>query len=139
MSGLLLWLEIVSAAVLVVVFAFLARRVYLARTVGSFDCSIRPAQGAGGWAIGVARYGSGRLDWFRVFSLSPRPSRVFHRDRLEIIGRRTPEGVNTLAGDLIVRCRYEVEDLDFAMSTNAYLGLSSWAEAAPPGQQFDFS
>ncbi len=139
MHDLLLLLEIVAGLACLLLLLFVARRIFLARAVGSFDCSIRDL-GSGSWSFGIARYGAGRLDWYRVFSLSPKPSRVYRRDRLEIIGRRDPTAVPVvLGGELIVRCRYDDRDLDLALSEDAYVGLSSWAEAAPPGMHAEFS
>jgi hypothetical protein len=128
MHDLLLLLEIVAGLACLLLLLFVARRIFLARAVGSFDCSIRDL-GSGSWSFGIARYGAGRLDWYRVFSLSPKPSRVYRRDRLEIIGRRDPTAVPVVLGG----------ELDLALSEDAYVGLSSWAEAAPPGMQAEFS
>src|SRR3954467_7924982 len=72
----------------------LARRLLLARGVGTFDCSLRRRNaraGRGGWVLGVARYEADRLDWFQVLTVSPRPTRSLSRERLGILGRREPE------------------------------------------------
>lgn len=138
-GGLSVPLEIAAAlAVLLVVavLAFTVRRVVLARSRGSFDCSVRADRGSS-WSIGVARYGPERVDWFRVFSLSPRPSRSWERSRLEVVGRRVPVGGEALAvlpGVSVISCRYDGHDLDLAMSAEAYTGLASWAESGPPGR-----
>ena len=116
---------------------FTARRLVLARSRGSFDCSVRQT-GRSGWAIGVARYGPGRLDWFRIFSLSPRPSQVWDRARMVVLGRRPIVGGEVYAvlpGACIVRCRAGDADIELAMSQDAYVGFASWLEAAPPGQR----
>jgi hypothetical protein len=113
------------------------RRVALARRLGSFDCSVRMVAEGRSWTVGVARYGPGRLDWYRVFSLSPRPSRSWQRSRLEVVGQRVPVAgeVLVMVPDLcVISCRYDGDELDLAMSAEAYTGLASWAEAGPPGQ-----
>ncbi len=133
-------------AVLLVVVAglFTVRRLVIGRGA-AFDCSLRPgsphavgdADRAGRWTIGVARYASDRLEWFRVFSLSPRPARVLERSLLEVTGQRRPSGLETravLPGVTVVTARYDVDDLDLAMTPEAYTGLSSWLESAPPGR-----
>src|SRR5688572_11577462 len=75
--------------------ALVVRRRLLARHGGTFElsCRVRP-QGAGrGWLLGLGRYSGDDLEWFRIFSLSPRPKRVWRRDDLGYGGRREPEGV----------------------------------------------
>jgi hypothetical protein len=139
-AGLALLLVLVAAL-------FTVRRLVIGRGA-TFDCSLRPArpERAGGerveardahWTIGVARYGQDRLEWFRVFSLSPRPARSFERDRFELVAQRVPsapESRAVLPGVTVVSARYESGDLDLAMSPEAYTGLASWLEAAPPGR-----
>lgn len=140
MGGLSVPLEIAAGlALLLVVCAllFTVRRIVLGRRRGSFDCSVRMVAERRSWTVGVARYGPDRLDWYRVFSLAPRPSRSWQRSRLEILGRRVPVGGEALAvlpGVSVISCRYDGYELDLAMSAEAYTGLSSWAEAGPPGQ-----
>ena len=133
---------VVAAAVLLlvaVIVAFLVRRLVLARGVGTFDCSMRGAvlHRAGTWTLGVARYEADRLDWFRVFTISPRPARSLSRTRLVILERRLPDGPESYSffpGWVIVRCAYGALTLELAMSDPAYSGLAAWLESAPPGQ-----
>ncbi len=113
------------------------RRVALARRFAAFDCSVRVVDEGRSWTIGVARYGPGRLEWFRVFSLSLRPALTFERSRLEVVGERVPVGGEVLAvlpGMSVVSCRYDGHEVDLALSAEAHTGLTSWAEAGPPGQ-----
>lgn len=129
-------LALLSAVLLA---AFLLRRVVLSRGVGTFDCSLRndDARRSGAWVIGVARYEHDRLDWFRVFGLSPRPARSLARSRLVILDQRAPEGPETysfLPGWVVVRCAYGTMTLELAMSEPAHNGLAAWLESAPPGQ-----
>ncbi len=140
MDGWTVPLEIAAGVAFLLVVGvtlFTVRRVVLARQLGSFDCSVRMVAQGGSWTIGVARYGAGRLDWFRVFSLSVRPALSFERSRLEVVGERVPVGGEALAvlpGVSVISCRYDGEEVDLAMSADAYTGLASWAEAGPPGQ-----
>ncbi len=89
---------IVVALVVIGLFVFGLRRRLIQRSGGTFDCSLRwdaPKEGdAGGkgWAYGVARYNGDRVEWYRVFSYSPRPRRVLERSAIEVAGRRLPEG-----------------------------------------------
>src|SRR4051794_12825380 len=76
----------------------LARRLLLARGVGTFDCSLRRRgrrEGRGGWVLGVARYEADRLDWFQVLTVSPRPTRSLARERLGILQRRDPRAAHS--------------------------------------------
>ncbi len=143
MDGILLPLVVVVTAFallfVVGVSAFLLRRLVIARGVGTFDCSFRgdTSHRAGGWILGVARYEADRLDWFRVFTLSPKPARSLARSRLVILERRLPEGPESYSffpGWVIVRCAYGAVTLELAMSDPAYNGLAAWLESAPPGQ-----
>jgi Protein of unknown function (DUF2550) len=125
----------VALVLLGAVVAVTVRRRLLAGSLGAFDCSARPAGRS--WALGVARYGPDRLEWFRVFSLSPRPRSSWGRSGLVLLGRRNPEPAERavlLPAAVVVRCTYEGDPLLLAMSEDAYTGLSSWIEAAPPGQ-----
>jgi hypothetical protein len=115
----------------------LARRLLLARGVGTFDCSLRRTTRRGaGWVLGVARYEADRLDWFQVLTVSPRPTRSLARERLVILERREHEPVQSYAvlpGWVIVMCAYGTSTLELAMSEAAYNGLAAWLESAPPG------
>jgi hypothetical protein len=142
MHGLLIPLEVV-VAVLVVTAALLlgvvSRRRFLTRAAGAFDCSLR-SDGAApgkGWRLGVARYEADRIDWYRVFSVSPRPGASLVRAELDVQDRRRPsaqESFAVLAGSIIARCRYRDTEVELAMTEQAYTGFASWLEAAPPGQ-----
>ena len=115
----------------------LARRLLLARTVGTFDCSLHRRGQRGGRVLGVARYEQDRLDWFQVLTVSPQPTRSLARERLVILERREPDDVQSYAvlpGWVVVACAYGTSTLELAMSEAAYNGLAAWLESAPPGQ-----
>jgi hypothetical protein len=136
-----------AAALLVLVLALFAlRRYHLRRFRGSFDCSVRlaPRPGRTGgrraegraWAQGVARFGNDRVDWWKVFSLSPRPGSTWWREELAVLDRRWPaqrEADAVLPEAVVVHCAHRGQPLDLAMSEEAYTGFASWLEAAPPG------
>jgi hypothetical protein len=135
---------VLSAAVVVGLFAlfvllvgsFFLRRYLLTRQVGAFDCSLRkdPAPPSGGWMLGVARYEADRLDWFKVFGLSPRPGRTLARARLVVLDtRKARRGEGNLgAGSVLVRCAYGPAELELAMTEPDYNGFAAWIESAPP-------
>ncbi|WP_432564712.1 DUF2550 domain-containing protein [Kineococcus sp. SYSU DK003] len=145
MHELLLSLEIAGACAVVLLALLVAvvlRRRRLTSRLGTFDCSVRQTRGTRRrWALGVARYETDRLDWYRTFSLSPRPSCSYARRALDVSLFRDAEGAEVVAvqpGAMIVECRLHVdgvgEEVDFAMSPDAYTGFASWLESAPPGQ-----
>ncbi|ANC32940.1 DUF2550 domain-containing protein [Isoptericola dokdonensis] len=107
----------------------------LSRRVGSFPCSARPGTlPHASWSVGIAHYAVGRIEWWRCWSLSPRPTRTWYRDRLSITGR-TPLDQAGQTDQYLVRCRYDGVDFELTMSSGAYAGLASWLEAAPPGRR----
>lgn len=133
-------LVLVAAAVFV--FLFVRRRA-LSRKGGTFECSARmripssgsPA-GSRGWQLGLGRYDGGHLEWFRVFSFSPRPKAVFDRP-LTVLSRRTPHGAEAFslyAGHVVQSVRLSSGNtIELAMSEQALTAFLAWTEAAPPG------
>jgi len=124
------------ALFILLVASFVVRRYLLTRQMGAFDCSLRKdaAPSAGGWMLGVARYEADRLDWFKVFGLSPRPGRTLTRTRLVVLETRKAkrgEG-NVGSGSVVVRCGYGPSELELAMSEPDYNGFAAWIESAPP-------
>lgn len=142
MHDLLIPLEVVIVvlvATALLLFGVVVRRRFLTRSVGAFDCSLRIGGGRAGkgWRLGVARYEANRIDWYRVFSVSPRPGTSLVRAELDVQDRRAPtsqESFAILAGSIIARCRYRGEQVELAMTEQAYTGFAAWLEAAPPGQ-----
>jgi hypothetical protein len=134
----------VVAVALLGLFVFGLRRRLIQRPGGTFDCSLRiaPQEGADpggkGWVYGVARYSGDRIEWFRVFSYSPRPRRVLLRPAIEVLGRRAPQGSEELAllsDAVVLSCAHRGTRLELAMSDDALTGFLAWLEAAPPGQR----
>ncbi len=124
--------------------ALFARRRWLSRRGGTFECSVRmhpPTKSSGpqlarGWTLGLARYSGQRLEWFRVFSFLPRPTHVFDRP-LTVRGHRTPHGAEAFslhADHVVVTVDIEAQRrIEMAMTRSALTGFLAWAEAAPPG------
>ena len=134
---------LVVLAVLIVLFGlllgiFVLRHLILGRRPGSFDCSMRKdlSRRPGGWMLGVARYHVDRLEWFRIFSFTPRPGRTLERSLLVVRDWYSPteSDIDSLMPEsVIVRCQYQREELEFAMTEADYTGFSTWLESAPPG------
>lgn len=130
--GVLLLLVLVFGLCLIV------RRRMLSRHGGTFELShrVRSIKVGRGWLLGLGRYSGESLEWFRIFSLSPRPKRVWQRDELVYHGHREPEGVEQVslyAGHVIVRCTTPTGEVELAMGPSSLMGFQSWLEAGPPG------
>lgn len=136
---------LLAALVALAFVALFVRRRWLSRSGATFECSLRtaaptrstPGATSRGWTLGVGRYNGDDLEWFRVFSFSPRPQHVFHRS-MRILGRRTPHGAEAFSlyadhvvVDVVLDANRRVE---LAMGEGALTGFLAWMEAAPPGQ-----
>ena len=137
-SGIVLLLLVVYGAGLVV------RRRALARHGGTFELSHRlRADAAGrGWVLGMGRYSGEKLEWFRIFTLWPRPKKVWHREQLAFDGRREPVGAEhaSLYPDhVVIRCASSSGEVELAMSLASLTGFQAWLEAKPPGADWNRS
>lgn len=135
-AGVLLFLVLLYGLLLVV------RRRWLSRNGGTFEFSVRvrSARAGRGWILGVGRYTADALEWFRIFSLSPRPRYRYGRPDLEFVGRREAEGAEAYSlysGHIVVTCRTPQGLLEVAMSPDALTGFLAWLEAAPPGRRIN--
>ena len=135
-AGVVLLLFICYGLLLVV------RRRVLSRNGGTFELSVRvrSTEAGRGWVLGLGRYREERLEWFRIFSPSPRPRRSWKRAQLTITGQRDPSGAEAFAlygGHLVVECRTARGPVEMAMSPSALTGFSSWLESGPPGSDWD--
>ena len=138
-------LDLVGLALLLALLygvGLIVRRRLLARHGGTFELShrMRPTKPGRGWLLGIGRYSGDNLEWFRIFSLSPRPKRVWARDQLAYASRREPAGaeeVSLYAGHVVVGCTYGDEHLELAMSEASLTGFQSWLEAGPPGADWN--
>jgi Protein of unknown function (DUF2550) len=133
-SGVLLLLLLLYGLALVV------RRRWISRDGGTFEASIRvrSARAGRGWLLGVARYTGDGLEWFRIFSLAPRPRFFYRRAELQYVGRREPSGVEAYSlysGHIVVACRTPSGPVEVGMSPAALTGFLAWLESAPPGRQ----
>jgi hypothetical protein len=139
-----LWQLLLDAvgAVLVLVLVYgltlVVRRRLLARHGGTFElsCRVRSERAGRGWLLGLGRYSGDSLEWFRLFSLSPRPKRVWERQDLSYSGQREPFGAERMSlypDHVVVQCHTSQGELEVAMSASSLMGLQSWLEAGPPG------
>jgi len=138
-------LELLDAAGLLVLLvllyglALVVRRRVLSRHGGTFELShrLRPGEEPGrGWLLGLGRYSGEQLEWFRIFTLAPRPKRSWHRASLSYEGVREPEGIERTVlypDHLVVDCRGPHGRVELAMSRESLTGFQAWLEARPPG------
>lgn len=137
----MLALDLLLALVAIVLLPLLAvslRRRLLAREGGAIELSLRLKQRrhGGGWVLGVGRYAGDDLQWFRVFSLSPRPRRTLSRRDLQVQGRRQPKGPESLAllkGVEVIELASSKGPVEIALDPSALTGFLAWLEARPPG------
>ena len=143
-----LWEWVLDAVGLALLLALLygigliVRRRLLARHGGTFELSyrMRTTRSGRGWLLGIGRYSGDDLEWFRIFSLSPRPRCVWRRDRLAYASRREPAGaeeVSLYGGHVVVGCTYGGDQIELAMSEASLTGFQSWLEAGPPGADWN--
>ncbi len=145
-----LWQWIVDAigAVLLLVLLYglslVLRRRWISRDGGTFELSHRARSDAPeghrtgrGWVLGVGRYSGDALEFFRVFSVVPRPKVVLRRGDLRYEGQREPVGAEEhalYAGHVIVGCSSREGRFELAMARDAVTGFLAWLEAGPPGE-----
>ena len=131
-AGLLVVLAVVYGAALVV------RRRVLSRHGGTFELShrVRRSRPGRGWLLGLGRYSGEELEWFRIFTLAPRPKRRWNRGSLTYDARREPERVEQhvlYPGHVVIRCQGPDGEVELAMSAASLTGFQAWLEARPPG------
>ena len=140
------WLLDVAGVLLVLVLAYglglILRRRTLSRHGGTFELSyrVRSTRAGRGWLLGLGRYSGESLEWFRYFSLSPRPKRVLQRSDLSFVGRREsagPEQMSLYPDHLIISCTTPDGAVELAMSADSLMGFQSWLEAGPPGTDWN--
>ena len=130
--GLLLLLALILGAGLVV------RRRLLSRHGGTFELSLRArsAPPGQGWVLGVGRYSGEALEWFRIFTLAPRPKRVWSRSRMTYDGRRAPEESELkmlYPGHVVIACTTPDGPIELALSPESLTGFQAWLESRTPG------
>jgi len=145
MGDLAWWQWVVDVAgvlvILVVLYgvALVVRRRLLARHGGTFELSHRVSDDRDdrGWVLGLGRYSGETLQWFRIFSLSPRPKRTWRRTALGYDGQRAPASVERASlypDHLVISCHAGGgEEIQLAMSPGSLTGFQAWLEASPPG------
>lgn len=141
--GLLDVFGVLLGLVLLYGIALIVRRRLLARNGGTFELSyrMRTTHPGRGWLLGMGRYSGDTLEWFRIFSLSPRPRRSWSRQQMTYVGRRGLVGAEEMslyAGHVVVCCSTSADGpFEIAMSEASLTGFQAWIEAGPPGADWD--
>jgi hypothetical protein len=118
--------------------ALVLRRRVLSRSGGTFELShrVRVTRPGRGWQLGMGRYSGNDLEWFRVFTLSSTPKRVWHRSDLTYESSHAPVGLEASAiypEHLVVTCSSVGTPVELAMSPQALIGFQAWLESRNPG------
>jgi hypothetical protein len=122
-----------AVVVLVVCGLILARQRYMLRATGGIPLAVRSTGNR--WLYGIARYIGGELRWYRSLGLGTRPTRVFQRSELRIVGHRAPSEDETRSlptTAVIVDCQVRSGDVVIALSEGAFTGFVSWIESSAP-------
>lgn len=143
----LTWLDelvvVIAVLGLIYLLILLGRRVWLSMLGGLFDCALR-ADGVDKWRPGLARYAGEYLEWYLVWHPWPRPTLVFLREDCELASLRDTDVTESQLGyatakilGLRVRGK-QPEYWYLALNEGSAMGLVSWLESAPPGQQVGY-
>ena len=124
---------IVATALVLLIGGFLVRLRYLAGQVGSFECAMRPTGGQR-WMSGVASFQFDSLEWYRLVSLSTRPTRVWRRLDLELSAARRRREQGRVVEVHCVDATRSPEGFDLAMMEESHSALVAWVESAAPEQ-----
>ena len=124
---------IVAVTLVLLTGGFLVRLRYLAGQVGSFECAMRPP-GAQHWLSGVASFRLDSLEWYRLMSLSMRPSRVWRRLDLELSAARRRREQGRVVEVHCVDATGSPDGFDLAMMEESHSALVAWVESAAPEQ-----
>ena len=106
------------------------RRHLLVRQGGTVEMSWR----LGHWTFGIGRYERDRLEWFRTFSLSPRPRRSLVRGAIQVSTRRPPrhgEAWSLVPDAVVLECSTGESVVEVALPSQAVVGFLAWLEASP--------
>ena len=122
--------------------ALIGRRRVIARHGGTFELShrLRDDVPGRGWVLGLGRYSGERLEWFRIFTLWPRPNAEWTREELSYDGRREPLGAEQMSlypDHVVIRCQSSTGLVELAMSESSLTGFQAWLEARPPGTDWN--
>lgn len=120
-----------------VALAVIIRQLLVMRQTGTVECSFyrRSLMGGLNWQHGLMRFGTGRLRWFRAFSVRLRPELVIERSAIEDVHRRRLPA--QAPGDedsyLVTFVMKGGPELKAVLDLSSGAALTAWLEAAPTG------
>lgn len=130
-------LVVIGTSVVLLAAVYLLRQLLVARRRGSFECTLqrRALTGRVTWQLGLMRYGTERLRWYRAFSLRIRPELVLRRGEILDIDRSpVAPAVEGMEPHLEVRVLMsDGSSHRLLVARSAASGLLAWLEAAPAG------
>lgn len=118
-----LWVGLASAVVLAGAW-FLARLRRISSVASSFDCIVKTGNK---WVDGRAMYTMGALTWYPIAAMSLRPALVWPRDAIDITQVEHAD-----SGMVIITLQSPEGAFQLCMELQAYAGVRSWLESAPP-------
>ena len=125
---------LVVLLLLFLVLTFLRRRA-IGRGKPLVLCAVR-LPGESRWKVGMARYGTTRLDWFRLGGFTVRARAQWTRAELQLDtphGLQGRERIGLIPDAVGVACRYRGRSFEVALAPGAYTALRAWVESSPPG------
>ncbi|TCJ94653.1 DUF2550 domain-containing protein [Nocardia alba] len=93
-----------------------------------------PARGGQGWRHGLIRYDEDRLVFFKLTSLKFGPDSTVHRQGLEIVERRSPQGdeFDIMSDDIVVVAVTDPHsNFELALDRGSMAAFLSWVESRP--------
>lgn len=126
-------LDVIGAVLLascLLLISFVVRRHLLVRQGGTVEMSWRLRH----WTFGIGRYERDRLEWFRTFSLSPRPRCSLSRGAVQVSARRAPrhgEAWSLIQDAIVLECSTGESIVEVALPAPAVIGFLAWLEASP--------
>lgn len=120
-------------ALLIVAFIVLlvVRLAVLTRLPGALQCSYHKF-GSRRWRTGILRLQPHELQWYPSFALTYRPSHRYSRSLFVIESHMRMRAEETF---VVVNVLHGEEHFTWAMSDDAFSGLVSWIDAAPPSEE----
>ncbi|MFF2088499.1 DUF2550 domain-containing protein [Nocardia sp. NPDC058176] len=95
---------------------------------------VLPARGGHGWRHGLIRYEEDRLVFFKLTSLKLGPDSTVHRQGLEIVERRAPQGDEfdiMSEGIVVVAVTDPHAGFELALDRGSMAAFLSWVESRP--------
>lgn len=132
------WILVICGTLVVVLAAlYLIRQLVVAHQRGAFECTLQRRSLLGRrptWQLGLMRYGTRQLSWYRAFSLRIRPEVTIARERVVALERLSEEPGHGGEPHVLLELRMaDGQTRRMLLARSAASGLMAWMEAAPAG------